>query len=304
MTSSFRPGAAQMPTNHAPSHYAPSRAQHVPQTSTQFNTGAASLSTLQDWARQNDYLDIYMLNAFYLGTAQRSQYFLSLWKLCTCFGLQFYGILILMQQQWQEYQNNEGNCSSDIKGNVAFIGYLFATYISLYCSEQIRTLNRYGMYGWGENQPVEFVNPFWVGIGLWINTFSLFMSWFVSCIIIFSSQDLLAMILNSVAITFMMTLDDEIVGGSDYENIINYTGGGNSLCSAVDNVYAKIGGLLLKIHPIWQRRIAIKGIAFECCDFIVCPFLIVLPFVVLFCYPYTDDLCLYEGKDSLCLGGV
>lgn len=149
MASSFRPGMANVQGGHstAPSYSQPS--SHYQTSRPQYNTGAASPSTIKQWAQQQDYLDIYMVNAFYLGTAQRSQYFMSFWKLATCFGLQFIGILLLMEDQWAEYQAAEGSCSGQIQGNVAIIGFFFATYITIFCTEQIRSLNRYGMYGWG-----------------------------------------------------------------------------------------------------------------------------------------------------------
>eukprot|EP00486_Rosalina_sp_Unknown_P015990 CAMPEP_0201594244 /NCGR_PEP_ID=MMETSP0190_2-20130828/191616_1 /ASSEMBLY_ACC=CAM_ASM_000263 /TAXON_ID=37353 /ORGANISM="Rosalina sp." /LENGTH=179 /DNA_ID=CAMNT_0048053775 /DNA_START=22 /DNA_END=558 /DNA_ORIENTATION=+ len=179
MTSSFRPGAAQMATARPMQtvQYQPSRATHVPSSSTmsprgggggspQFNTGSATFSTIQSWADNQAFMDIYMVNAFYLGTGQKSEYFMSFWKTATCFGLQFVGILLLMEDQWAAYnESSNGQCTGP-NGNVAWIAFLFATYITMFCTEQIRTLNRYGMYGWGENQPA-FVNSFWVGVGLW-----------------------------------------------------------------------------------------------------------------------------------------
>jgi len=293
---------------YAPSHHVPSNSYagggggggSLPQ----YNTGAPTQSTLQNWANNQDCLDVYMVNAFYFGTAQRSQYPMSIWKTATCFGLQFIGIIILMQDQYAVWQSeNPGSCPLAVSGNVAWIGYFFATYISLFCSEQIRTLNRYGMYGWGENQP-NFVNPFWVGVGLWTNLVSLLFSWFVSVIIIFASPDLLEMILNAVAVTFLLTLDDEIIGPSDYNRILSWDGGSNSMCGAVDTVWAKIGGLLLKIHPCWQRRYALRGgcCVIECCDILLLPFAIGLPFIVLFCYSAEgDQLCPYEEAPELCV---
>ena len=140
--------------------YQPSRATHVPSSSSmsprvvsggggggspQYNSGAPSFSTIQSWAANNAFLDIYMVNAFYLGTGQKSEYFMSFWKTATCFGLQFVGILILMEDQYSKYKEADGSCNGP-KGNVAWIAFLFATYITMFCTEQIRTLNRYGMY--------------------------------------------------------------------------------------------------------------------------------------------------------------
>eukprot|EP01084_Bolivina_argentea_P230287 388479_1 len=242
--------------------------QHVPSTSTQFNTGSASKSTLIAWAEGNQYLDVYMVNAFYLGTGQRSQYFLSLWKTATCFGLQFIGILLLMEDQlavYNTYNTDVTACGGigkkDGNDSVRWVAFFFATYITIFCTEQIRTLNRYGMYGWGEGQP-EFVNSLWVGVGLWVNLFSLCLSWFVSCIIIFTSADILNMVLNSVAVTFMLTLDDEIIGESDYTRIVRLASsneGSAPLCRALETVQRKIGGLMMKVHSCWQRRFQIRG---------------------------------------------
>lgn len=297
MTSSFRPGAANVQGAHstAPSYSQPSGQTYSQSSSRpQYNTGAATSSTIKTWAQQQSYLDVYMVNAFYLGTAQRSQYFMSFWKTATCFGLQFIGILLLWQDQWEAYQEQSaGGCAGEIKGNVAIIGFFFATYITIFCTEQIRSLNRYGMYGWGEQQP-DFVNSLWVGLGLWTNLFSLVLSWFVSCIIIFTSSNILDMVLNSVAVTFMLTLDDEIIGSSDYNRIANWDGGNNSACMAANTIFKKIGGLLLKIHPCWQRRIQARGCTIECCDLLLCPFMIVIPFIVLFCYPFCDNICIIE----------
>ena len=148
---SFRPGMAQMPVARPvpqQSTYAPSTVSHVPSSSSPaiYNSGSASSGTIKQWGQQQDFLDMYMVNAFYLGTGQRSQYFMSFWKTATCFGLQFIGILLLMEDQWAAYQESSGSCSGTINGNVAIVGYFFATYITIFCTEQIKSLHLYGMY--------------------------------------------------------------------------------------------------------------------------------------------------------------
>eukprot|EP00483_Globobulimina_turgida_P006553 UN06563 len=104
---------------------------------TQYNTGATTFATLKTWASQQAFLDIYQVNAFYTGTAQRSQYFMSIWKTATCFGLQFVGILLLMADQWAAYQDSSTGACTGIRGNVALVGYFFATYITIFCTEQM-----------------------------------------------------------------------------------------------------------------------------------------------------------------------
>ena len=109
------------------------------------------------------------------------------------------------------------------------------------------------------------------------------------------------MILNAVAVTFMLTLDDEIIGASDYERISRWDGNDKTICKAADTFWAKLGQLLLKIHPLWQRRFAVKNCVFECCDIVLIVPMIIIPFIVLWCYPEGDSLCLYEGYTHLCI---
>ena len=112
------------------------------------------------------------------------------------------------------------------------------------------------------------------------------------------------MVLNSVAITFLITIDDEIVLGNDYRNLRELDGADNSFCQAVNVVYAKIGGLLLKIQPLWEKEVHWKNYATTFCDIFLCPLMIVLPLFVLFCYPFEDSICLFEDADSYCCGGA
>eukprot|EP01084_Bolivina_argentea_P041710 76982_1 len=249
--------------------------------------GSASSGTIKQWAAQQDFLDVYMVNAFYTGTAQRSQYILSFWKTTTCFALQIVGIWLLLDAQWTE--SGAGSCGGGTGGNVALVAFFFATYVTLFCTEQIRSLNNYGMYQWGENQP-DFVNPLWVGVGLWVNLFSLTMSWFASCIIIYASSNILDMVLNAVAVTFMITLDDEIIGESDYGRIENWDGSKNTVCGAIDFVYEKLGRCLLKIHPCWQKRLVFPKFQIDLCDLLLCPGMIIIPIFVGLCTEVSPNL--------------
>ena len=109
------------------------------------------------------------------------------------------------------------------------------------------------------------------------------------------------MILNSVAVTFMLTLDDEIIGESDYQRIATWDQNDRTICKAADTIWTKIGGCLLKIHSCWQRRYQVKNCVIECCDIILIIPMIIIPWIVLTCYPNPDTLCLYEGYDELCI---
>ena len=98
----------------------------------------------------------------------------------------------------------------------------------------------------------------------------------------------------------MMTLDDEIVLDQDYRNLRMLDGADNSFCQAINGVYAKIGGLLLKIQPLWEKRVDCRNFTTTVCDILLCPFMIILPLIVLFCFHGEDQICLYEDAESYC----
>eukprot|EP01083_Nonionella_stella_P290429 988210_1 len=81
-TKTFQPTSQQTYQPQPVASYSPrsqtqTQSQPIP---IQYNSGGATPTTLKMWAAQQRFLDIYQVNAFYTGTAQRSQYLMSLWK--------------------------------------------------------------------------------------------------------------------------------------------------------------------------------------------------------------------------------
>lgn len=136
-------------------------------------------------------------------------------------------------------------------------------------------------YQWGSQQP-PFVNNMWVAIGLWTNIIVLCMSWFCASIIIYVSTNLLDMVLNAVAILFMITLDDEMVTFSDYNNIrtifVNYAQPQNPATLIFDT----LGNCLLRVQCLWSFR---NGIIL---NVLITPVVILVPFIVFACYSASD----------------
>ena len=92
---------------------------------------------------------------------------------------------------------------------------LFSLYISLTMMGQIRVLKNKGLY---EN--VAYAPPFlqaeWIYIGLYSNAFSLLSMIYGSFIIIYVSHTSLDIVLNSIALYFILDLDNLMVDQFDY----------------------------------------------------------------------------------------
>lgn len=96
------------------------------------------------------------------------------------------------------------------------MAFAFTGFISLTLNDQLTELNEQGIYRFKNNLP-PFFNKFWLSSGIFINTFVLAASWFVSIVVIFLATDPLDMILNSIAVYFIIELDDMMVNRVDYE---------------------------------------------------------------------------------------
>ena len=155
------------------------------------------LDSLISWCEEESQLDIYQVNAFYIGTGSRQQYCIAFLKLISCFGLQTAGIFLLVSIQWAEVtqQSASPQCVKGPIGRLSVMAYFFSTFVSVIISEKLRGLGDKGMYSWRDNQPI-FVSKCWIGLGFLTNIFVLVFSWGVSLIVIFISPDILDMVLN------------------------------------------------------------------------------------------------------------
>eukprot|EP01083_Nonionella_stella_P069356 184877_1 len=251
---------------------------------------------IQKWARDQENLDIYQICSFIIGTTQRKYYPIVLWKVLACIGLQLPGIIFLTQSTYEGagFHCANVNICQGYNGATlteSWMAFFFVSFVSIVCAEDLRNLGNYGMYQWGSNQP-EFVSKIWVAIGFYANLITLVLSWLCSSIIIFASKDIIEMVLNSVAVLFMITIDDEIVGFSDYENVTTMFGS----YSAKNKASAwldKVAEGLMKIQVIWDsKRTVICGKPCEVCTFIMTPLTIVAPLFTIMCYgmsAYDED---------------
>ena len=89
-----------------------------------------------------------------------------------------------------------------------------------------------------------------------------------------TSKGIDVIVLNSVAVLFMITLDDEIVTFSDYSQVTMSLGRAqvNQLCAACGIA----GTILLKLQIIWRIPYL--------CGLLIFPFVVIIPLSVLGCY--------------------
>ena len=138
-------------------------------------------------------------------------------------------------------------------------------------------------YGWGPQQP-DFVSKIWVAIGFYANLMSLVLAWLCSALVVFASKDMLEMVLNSVAVLFIIDIDDLIVQGSDYDNVLLTLGSWASKSSA-SAALDKIAETLLKIQLLWSKPFV--------CTLIVTPLTMIPPLFTILCYGLSgyDENC-------------
>eukprot|EP01084_Bolivina_argentea_P270833 460615_1 len=143
-----------------------------------------------------------------------------LFKAIVCFAFQTV-MLALMVIQFSK-DNSSLRYKDPLTKAIAFGASL---YISVSIITWWNNIEKQGLYKIEyktfKNCP-KYVNKFWIYIGLSANMISLFLALIGSNILIFWAENSLDVILNCVAIFFMVTIDDEIIGETDYENLIKW----------------------------------------------------------------------------------
>jgi len=102
------------------------------------------------------------------------------------------------------------------------LAFLFSTFLAFICFDRLTGVEQ-GMY-WKMKyaQHIDFLNIMWLRIGFSVNVFASILAVYGSFMVVFFSDNSLDMILNSVALFFVVELDDLLVKGSDYQRIGDY----------------------------------------------------------------------------------
>lgn len=120
-------------------------------------------------------------------------------------------------------RENEQEIETDIITIIC--GFLFSSFISINFWKIFWNIDHKGLYKiWAktfDDCPI-YVNPYWIFIGLYINFINLFISLIAFNVIIIHNQsqnNILEMILNCIAIFFMLFIGEIMIDDDDYDKI-------------------------------------------------------------------------------------
>ena len=194
---------------------------------------------LLEWTSAQENLDVYQLNAFFGATHEMRYYWRNYWKtICVQF-IQTFGLVILLYHDWlvgtvqAELNENGGTkavCATNGEWDLKLLSFFLLSFLSIRLSDQIATMADYGMYSWGQN-PItpHFVNWGWIAYGLMVNYITLVFSFFISGLVVYNASTPLDMILDFVALYFIIELDDEMVTHKDYQDIEEWLRGNDTI---------------------------------------------------------------------------
>eukprot|EP00483_Globobulimina_turgida_P009034 UN09052 len=175
------------------------------------------IDELKDWCSAQENLDVYQMNSFYAGINNVRAQVINYYKTAMVFFIQTAGAIFLAYNQLTVgFAPDSKICGLHDFGWLAFMAFSFTGFISLTLNDQLAEISRQCVYRFKRNLP-PFFNKFWLSTGIFINIFVLMVSWIVSIVVIFLATNPLDMILNSIAVYFLIELDDMMVNRVDYE---------------------------------------------------------------------------------------
>lgn len=158
------------------------------------------------------------MNSFYAGISNKRKQTLNYYKTAMVFFIQSCGATYLAINEFTNGVGGAKFCDLGDFGWLSWMAFSFTGFISLTLNDQLLELSEQGIYRFRKQLP-PFFNKFWLSLGIFINIFVLVISWFVSIVVIFLATNPLDMILNSIAVYFIIELDDQMVNRIDYEFI-------------------------------------------------------------------------------------
>ena len=252
-------------------------------------------------AANRDDIDIYQMCAFlYLNEdSKRKRYFYYL-KAFICALIQTVGITIYFVSIVQDTLFDENDkleiCDSDVLANfdLRFLSFLLAGYISCKIGGLLRSISDKSLYHmnfWTFETCPPFVAPHWILFGGWVNVYALSISVLSSYCVIFASETMLDVFLNSVALFFVIEVDDFMLDSGDFDNIIMFFNGneagreeiGDRKTKYCDKRYIEWSHPepgLMKKHIVGAVTAFIIGLIFFTCGVGV-----IAPFWILMCQP-------------------
>ena len=234
---------------------------------------------LLEWSSAQENLDVYQMNAFYAATHEMRYYWRNYWKtICVQF-IQTAGLGILLYHDWFvgtvraelnidiEEDTTKKICAADGPLDLKLLGFFLLSFLSIRLSDQIATMADYGMYSWGQflddtgndddksmNNKALFVNWGWIFYGLMVNYITLVSSFFISGLVVYNCETPLDMILDFVALYFIIELDDEMVTFNDFQDIEQWLKGNDN---DDDEEAIKNHGFGDSPYEVWLYNVAV-----------------------------------------------
>lgn len=152
-------------------------------------------------------------------------------KAILCASIQIIGLGMFIYTKFDAMIKDRGLClfdglwtlsNHDHVALTQVLSVMFAIYISFKMGGLIIDISSKGLYTMNlytmKNCP-PFINKYWVLTGKYINIIALLLAIYGSYIVLYTTDDILDVILNSVALFFILEVDDYILDSTDYQRI-------------------------------------------------------------------------------------
>ena len=169
-------------------------------------------------------MDIYQMCSFMAqnedSCCKKYTYYL---KALCCAIFQSAGLVIFIYNAIRD--TDKSLCESDADWDVKCIATIATLYISLTMGGMIQIIDSQGLYefdGWSSETIPPFLDRRWLFLGLYVNYFALMGAILGSFILIYVSESALDVILNAVALFFVVEMDDLMIDQYDYERVAEF----------------------------------------------------------------------------------
>ena len=171
-------------------------------------------------------LDIYCVVSFTSFHDNKIHFLITLFRMIICFFTQLGGMVIVLEselEEWEEYRFCE---QGESKFEYAIMSFFFTIVVGIMGFEELLKLQNTGLYKTNcitlSNFPYETCNVFYCQFGRIINGIVILLVLYSSYILIYYTLNPLDLVLNSVAVFFILEIDQYFVTRRDYENILKY----------------------------------------------------------------------------------
>eukprot|EP00484_Ammonia_sp_Unknown_P000896 CAMPEP_0197021824 /NCGR_PEP_ID=MMETSP1384-20130603/2726_1 /TAXON_ID=29189 /ORGANISM="Ammonia sp." /LENGTH=309 /DNA_ID=CAMNT_0042449735 /DNA_START=23 /DNA_END=952 /DNA_ORIENTATION=+ len=201
----------------------------------------AYLSHIKICCRDYDGLDIFQLLAINTDKKVKTR-FMTIFdgiKAFLCAATQIFGILLLLvyfvnagmdvrgSVEWSDMCQQRDYLGDDearltLHYNLRILSFLFSSFLAMISIDHLNNVEKGLYHKLKYAQSLKWVNSVWLRFGLSVNIVVSIIAVYGSFLVVFFSTNPLDMILNSVALFFIVELDDMLVRKKNYHKILDY----------------------------------------------------------------------------------